>query len=560
MVIKMSLVGYFTDAPHDLPVPRAVDFPVYESDTFFFTATSRTGLRDTVTIPINDSIQSIVKNACKDLTEIRDEQGHILQASSVIFAGTGYRITFDLASGIPDAEPTKMMVTSDSTGPVGNFTFPVGKQSHIDSVIWVLRSGEFLPYKVPGLITPQYQADTGVQIGWYASGYGYAIGESGLAVMYPLMQEFFGTSEPTPQPPDPTPGGEFPVSDNMPIFIFPTDKTDPNFTAGAVGTNLISAYNMSLANLQSFSSLLWGKTWVQDLKNFFTNPLDSIIRLIKLPITPQTDGLSWIYLGDFKMDTPGKYRHIQQQWVSFDLGKIEIARYFNNFMDFQPYTSISLFLPFLGFKDIDVDDVMGQTIRIVYQVDVLTGDFLAIVAAEYNDGANEVPLYQFDGNCAVEIPLGNSSLNIASAISSGLTAITLAGGVAGAVGSGVAAMGTSGAAVKHTSNSATASLSGSTSAIPGIISATEHKVSRSGALKGNMGYTANMYPYVVITRNIPDKPETYDSLIGKPSNYAVKLGTLSGYAEIEAIHVDQISATQEELNEIESLLLQGVIL
>ena len=66
--------------------------------------------------------------------------------------------------------------------------------------------------------------------------------------------------------------------------------------------------------------------------------------------------------------------------------------------------------------------------------------------------------------------------------------------------------------------------------------------------------------FIVVTRPINDKPTTYDSNIGQTYNKSAQLGTLSGFTVVDEAHVEGLSATETEKNEIESLLKEGVIL
>ena len=52
----------------------------------------------------------------------------------------------------------------------------------------------------------------------------------------------------------------------------------------------------------------------------------------------------------------------------------------------------------------------------------------------------------------------------------------------------------------------------------------------------------------------------YNSFVGYPSNVTKLVGDLNGYTEIDSIHLENVNATENELNEIERLLKMGVIL
>lgn len=67
-------------------------------------------------------------------------------------------------------------------------------------------------------------------------------------------------------------------------------------------------------------------------------------------------------------------------------------------------------------------------------------------------------------------------------------------------------------------------------------------------------------PYLIINRQNAYTANAYNTLQGYPSNINVSLSTLSGYTRVKECHLEGIPATDEELEEIYTLLKQGVIL
>ena len=77
----------------------------------------------------------------------------------------------------------------------------------------------------------------------------------------------------------------------------------------------------------------------------------------------------------------------------------------------------------------------------------------------------------------------------------------------------------------------------------------------------NAGALGIMKPYLIITRPKPAEADNYSKFYGIPSNKTVRLSSCSGYTKVKDIHLEHISrATDDELNEIESLLKTGVII
>ena len=225
-----------------------------------------------------------------------------------------------------------------------------------------------------------------------------------------------------------------------------------------------------------------------------------------------------------------------RKYINMACGAIKINRYFGNILDYAPYTKVQLFLPFIGIVNLDTNEVMNSILNVTYRVDVLTGACLAQISVSRSDyGA---VMYTFSGNCAVQLPIsgGNYSSIIANTIGIGASiGATLASGGA------LAPVLVAGAAT--------------------AVSNSHLSVAHSGSIGANAGAMGGKTPYLIITRPKPYNANNYNNYYGYPSNLAIKLSSCSGYTRVKDIHLEHISrATDDELNEIESLLKTGVII
>jgi hypothetical protein len=55
-------------------------------------------------------------------------------------------------------------------------------------------------------------------------------------------------------------------------------------------------------------------------------------------------------------------------------------------------------------------------------------------------------------------------------------------------------------------------------------------------------------------------PKNFKQIKGYQSNITAVLSSLSGYTEVDFIHLENVKATDTELEEIETLLKEGVII
>ena len=330
-----------------------------------------------------------------------------------------------------------------------------------------------------------------------------------------LITKLIGIKLDTPNPPDTGTG-------NTPPVVLPTGSAEA----------LYKIYNPTQAEINSFGAWLWSSNFVDQLLKVFNNPMESIIGLHKVYASPIIGGRSNIKVG--YLDSGVNSNFVSNQYTKIDCGTVNLQEYFGNVFDYSPYTSIELYLPCIGFVQLDVGNVMRSSINITYTVDVLTGACIAEVNVK-RDGSGGV-LYSYSGNCASQYPLSSGSyMGIVSSV------IGVAGSIVGTVASG---------------GSLAPLALGATS---GLLNAKTH-VQHSGSLSGNSGVMGGKIPYLIITRPQTNMAENYQHLQGIPSNTYTQLSACRGFVKVKNVNVQNIIAESEELEEIKTLLLDGVII
>lgn len=299
-------------------------------------------------------------------------------------------------------------------------------------------------------------------------------------------------------------------------------------------TALWSVYNPTKSQIDSFGSWLWTDNVIQQFIQLLNNPMEGIITLHKVFATPVISGTGTIVVG--RLDSGVGSNLVAQQYVNVDCGSVTLDEYFGNVFDYSPHTTISLYLPFIGFVPLNVDDVMRSTISITYGVDVFTGACLATVNVD-RDG-NSVGLYQYSGVASVEYPLTGAQHG---GLVNGLLGV--AGGVAGI------ALASTGVGV----------VAGASAIAGGLTNAAKTSNARSGGFSGNAGAMGVKIPYLIIERPITKVANTFDVLNGYPTNHDSRLGDCSGNVIVKYVHVEGINATEQELSLIESMLKSGVV-
>lgn len=319
----------------------------------------------------------------------------------------------------------------------------------------------------------------------------------------------------TPSLPPPLPTPTPPVP--------PIDPT-PSITSG----KLFTVYNPTTDDINALGGFLWGESIAGILAELFSNPMDAIISLNVIYATPSIGARRNIVLGYVKSDDITA-PIVTSQYITLDCGTVRVPEYYGNATDYAPFSCASIYLPFIGFRDVNINEIMGSEVNINYKIDVYTGTVYASVSTIRN-GIMQV-LYTYEGNCAVQIPLTGGDRS------------RLLGGVVGAV-AGLAM----GSPITAIGSVASGIFNGATS-------------NKQGSIGANAGAMGIKNPYIVITNTQAYDAYNYNKQYGFPANASIQLGSCKGYTRVKSVHVSSISnATNEEKQTIDSLLKQGVII
>lgn len=328
----------------------------------------------------------------------------------------------------------------------------------------------------------------------------------------------------------------------------------PNLpSVGAQDSGFITLFTPTASQMKDLAHYMWVNPLFDietGFKKLFADPMDCILGLSVVPVTVPTSGAKNVNIGN--LVTSVTMNVASQQYIEVDCGTVTVQRFFGSYLDFEPYTKISLFLPYCGTHSLNMDDISGKTIGIVYHIDILTGSCIAFVKC------GESVLYEFNGACGSNIPV--NSLNFASTIENAIRiAVNIGTTVATAGASAPAQTATEVARQKAMNTARNISLAGSTA--EGALSL-KPNVSRSGALGGGVGILGHQIPYFIITRPRLCKPANQDFFQGYPSFIQTTIGDLigKGFTSFTNVIISGQYLTDEEETELESILESGVYL
>jgi hypothetical protein len=335
-------------------------------------------------------------------------------------------------------------------------------------------------------------------------------------------------------------GGSGTETNHSDSVDFPNNTQDLNATSG-VQAGFISLYSPTVAQLRSLASYLWTSDFVDNVKKMFGDPMDVIIGLTQMPISVPT-GVSTSVKAGF-IDTGITMPRVTQQYIDMNMGTISYGSYWGNALDFDPYTKVQIYLPFIGFRTLNTNDVINTTLNLKYRFDVLTGACTAWIKC------GNFIRYEFSGQCGASIPV--TSQNYDNVINTAINIVSTVGtGIIGGVATGGLGTMASMATVNGISNVASGVASGGM----------KPTVQRSGGMGGASSLMGMRTPFLVFQRPKTSLPRNYNTLYGYASNKYLKLGNCKGFTQVEHMHLQVAGATDDEMKEIENILHKGVFI
>ena len=354
-------------------------------------------------------------------------------------------------------------------------------------------------------------------------------------------------------------GGNFDDSSD-PIDI----PTLPIWESGDTG--MCSIFNPDFSEIVALSTYLWSDNVVDIVRRVFANPMDVIISLHALPLHIPEYGRDEIHVGP--IPTGVNASKIANQWIQLDCGTVAVEEYWGGFMDYSPYTTIELYLPYCGTIPIDVDLVMGHSMGIKYNIDCASGDCVAYITS---DG---FVFAQASGNCKYSIPV--SSSDFGNIVAGALSLIT---GFSYSKGTPTKTKTTS--YVRYTSkktgrklpapkkekdiitttpgNDSQIGYKSLSSAVNDVLSS-KPVIHSSGSIAGNAGILSIPYPYLIIKRPKQVVASSQGEYVGFPLWQTLAVSECQGWTEFSEIHFENLPYTSEELEELEGIMKEGVIL
>lgn len=347
-----------------------------------------------------------------------------------------------------------------------------------------------------------------------------------------------GTSDPSisnekpkysPQPTDSDTGdrkesGEVPNRDNLPI-ITPRSK----------GCLL---YACTAEQVDAFFNWLWnGIDWekiaINSVTGLYGNLADCVIGLdyVPFPISELYSTASAnIVLGRYGTDISANSIGAGKK-TYYKIDDLHLKPFRNDFFAYNGYTEIKLYLPCVGFVDLDANLATGRTISIEFAYDVYTGH------GSYALFSNGILFATYDCDFALHLPYAVSTMDsiVQKGVESTAKALTaLPSGGATIIGTGIDLL----------TNSPSTPLN------------------IGGSVNPTTAYMTGFNPRWFAKYPTPCPPKNYSEKVGYLSMQEHTLSNLTGFTKCynPRISFDKFTPTKEEETEIYGLLESGVVL
>lgn len=357
------------------------------------------------------------------------------------------------------------------------------------------------------------------------------------------------------------------ISNNYPIANGTGDGDDETEFSTVRAKNFFSqTYICSSSAIQEISNALfdtdatgithlWEKI-KEGVEMYGQDPMQVVQGLMFFPVVLSEVFTEWasqqyVYFGGYKLDLQSGVKKLNFPNGYKSIGHITIKKTFNNWRDYEPFTKLFVYLPYVGTYQLSLERYYNKDTEVRYYIDIRTGGCVVCLIA---DG---LLMDYFNGQMGVQMPItltdknnyANSQIQtLLGGVQREGNTLTGAGNVASMSNAYVAtAVGTAGTMIN---------------AYRTTYELSQNNINNFNKTRGGSTSMLNEYlpQYVTFMFEIQqdDPTANHDSLIGLPSNASGNLGDFSGYLQVESVNLNCGIATQNEKNKILSMLHNGI--
>ena len=311
-----------------------------------------------------------------------------------------------------------------------------------------------------------------------------------------------------------------------------------------------SRYWLQPSKLQSLRDFLFSETFLNNIARIWENPGENIIDIAYYPIDSAALSLAAdtakIVIGNIGSDvTALTFSNSAPNY--FFAGEYTVNPYYNSYLDYEPYTSVSIYLPYIGIKPLNASKITGHKLSVAYSFDFGNRLITAHIGVDGNmtlsSGNVGNFIDEFTAGFGVAFPMsgtGNNqiAMNVLNAVG---TVATSAASIAGGVATG---------SVK--------SIVGGVEKLGGVLGDKIHG-ENYGSLSPTTGLYSPQCPYLIINRPITAEPSEYKNMYGYSAAYSAKISAFSGFLQCGDVRLKSDGTMTEREQQLIIDTLQGGI-
>lgn len=368
---------------------------------------------------------------------------------------------------------------------------------------------------------------------------------------------------------------------------FGDDEQDTEFGGGADTSPFMQTYVLSRNALIQVAQA-WYNTnpstmadIITGLKMFGDIPQECLAGVTMYPFDVtrilNTATQQYIYFGTYQLElgTPISKAMSLASNAYLDCGTVFLAALQHNYKDYEPFTVIDLYLPYIGWQRMDISLLINKYVSIRYYVDIHTRACCAVVLVRTPGTTGNVIVGEFSGTIGVGLPICSADYqgyanSMASTMLNGVnsvmgsakggynSAMGMLGNIAAGSGLGLSIAGgvggvalNMGAAALHTASTL--------NQLEQLGAPADHPIMRGGFTSCIGTYM----PQQVIWRyTIHDtvEPDNFNELCGRPSSASGRVGDFSGFLSVKSVDLNTNGMLDHEAAEVYSALKSGVFI
>ena len=318
------------------------------------------------------------------------------------------------------------------------------------------------------------------------------------------------------------------LSDDIQKFDDDSSDVESDVSYNSNISLLTSTYAMTEENLKLLGKKLWSDSFLENISMINNSPIENILAVKSFPF-PISGGTSKnVILGNVNMEITGN--ELPSSFIpKKTIGTFKVDKKFSGVLEWLNYhIEVICYLPYIGFVELNVKEILNKTVTLKYIYDVITG---VCTACFY---AGDIEICKYSGTIAIDIPITASN-----------RAQVEAGYITSAIG-----------AIASLKTRNWLGVAGSTF---GALMNQNHFTTK-GSPSPSCDAFDEQKAFIIIDYPIYYEPTNYAHDYGYPCNLSMKLGNCKGFTKCANVDVDGLSCTEEERAELKRLLESGVYL